>query len=381
MKKLSIVYHYFAHYREPVLRELCQRLSANYEIELLADERAEIPALKTIRLEDFCKGLCGFKRLKNVWFGAWLWQVGLLSSVFRNKSDVIIFLGQFNFLSTWPSVLLARLMGKQTFFWSHGVYGNEGMLKRFIRVTFYRLAHGMLLYGHYSKGLLVQCGMAADRMHVIYNSLNYREQRELRELKSESLVSDIRSKLFGQSQSTTPYLIFVGRLTSIKRLDLLVQAVARLKELGRCVNCLIVGEGPEEARLHDLVRAENLGGHLLFYGPCHQEQELSELIYAADICVAPGNVGLTAMHALVYGTPVVTHADRSWQMPEFEAIVSNVNGDFFERDNPDDLVKKIIKLLRLNLQDRAAMRERCYKIIDEKYNPENQARAIQSVIG
>ena len=102
------------------------------------------------------------------------------------------FFRQFNFVSTWPAVLLARLMGKATYFWSHGVYGNEGAVKRSIRVAFYRLASGMLLYGAYSRDLLIEYGMRADRMHVIYNSLDYSKQRQLRDLKSEASVAEVR---------------------------------------------------------------------------------------------------------------------------------------------------------------------------------------------
>lgn len=381
MKKLSIVYHYFAHYREPVLRELCQSLSADYQIELLADEKAEIPALKTISLAKFCEGFCGYKKLNNTWLGPWLWQSGLLSAVLRNKADVMIFLGQFNFLTTWLAVIMARLMGKKTYFWSHGVYGNEGPLKRFIRVSFYRLADGMLLYGNYSRDLLVSYGMRPERLHVIYNSLDYRQQKKLRESKLEGCVLDVRSKLFGADSSDRPYLLFIGRLTVLKRLDLLLQAVSRLKARGCLANCLVVGEGPEEESLRRLVKAEGIEGQVNFYGACHDEEELSDLIYSADVCVAPGNVGLTAMHALVYGTPVITHGDQCWQMPEYEAVVPGVSGDFFERDNLEDLVERTEVLLERNLNNRVLMRAECYRIIDEKYNPKNQARVIGRVIG
>ncbi|MDB2310610.1 glycosyltransferase family 4 protein [Opitutales bacterium] len=381
MKKLAIVYHYFAHYREPVLRELCERLSADYEIELLADEQAEIPALKTVALAEFCEGLCGFQKLKNIWLGPWLWQSGLLSSVIRNKADVIIFLGQFNFLSTWLAVLLARLMGKKTYFWSHGVYGNEGALKRFIRVTFYRLADGMLLYGNYSKNLLIKYGMDAERLEVIYNSLDYRQQKQLRDLKSEECVAEVRSRLFGEANSDRPYLLFIGRLTAVKRLDLLIRTVAELKKKGCEVNCLIVGEGPEKVGLRALAKSEMVSEQICFHGGCHKEEVLSDLIYAAEVCVAPGNVGLSAMHSLVYGTPVITHGEKCWQMPEFEAIVPGLNGDFFERNNLEDLVERTEVLLNRSAVDRALIRVKCYNTIDEKYNPSNQADVISRVIG
>jgi glycosyltransferase involved in cell wall biosynthesis len=271
-------------------------------------------------------------------------------------------------------------MGKKTLFWSHGVYGNESGLKRLIRVTFYRMADGMLLYGDYSKKLLIDLGMDPRSLEVIYNSLDYSKQKELRDLKSESCVTEVKARLFGSGDLMQPYLIFVGRLTSVKRLDLLLKAVAKLKQRGRAVNCLIVGEGPEAEMLYHLTESLGIVEQVNFYGASHDEEELSELIYSADLCVAPGNVGLTAMHALVYGTPVLTHGDKCWQMPEFEAIIAGVNGNFFERDDLDDLVDKADALLKTCADDRSMMRTACYKIIDEKYNPSYQSQVIRQMI-
>lgn len=378
MKKLTIVYHYFAHYREPVLRELCQHLSAGFQVELMADEKADLPALKTIPMSEFTPGLCEFRRLKNLWLGPWLWQIGLLSGIIKGKSDVIIFLGQFNFLSTWIAVIMARLMGKETYFWSHGVYGNEGTLKRLIRVSFYKLADGMLLYGNHSRDLLINYGMCADRLHVIYNSLDYKLQKSLREQKQESMVSEVRRELFG---SNTPYIIFIGRLTAVKRLDLLLSALPEMNHNSeRNVRCLIVGDGPDRQALELQVKTDGLEGIVQFYGACHDEETLSDLIYAADVCVAPGNVGLTAMHSLVYGTPVITHDEKSWQMPEFEAIVPGVSGDFFIRGNVEDLSLKICEWLEFTSAARDAVRAACCEVIDQKYNPEYQAKVIVSLI-
>ena len=44
--------------------------------------------------------------------------------------------------------------------------------------------------------------------------------------------------------------------------------------------------------------------------------------------VSPGNVGLTAIHSLSYGTPVLTHNNFNNQMPEVESIQPGFNGYF-----------------------------------------------------
>jgi glycosyltransferase involved in cell wall biosynthesis len=53
-------------------------------------------------------------------------------------------------------------------------------------------------------------------------------------------------------------VVAVGRLVNQKDLDLLIHAVARLTERGRQLRLLILGEGPDRARLEDLVRTLGL---------------------------------------------------------------------------------------------------------------------------
>ena len=61
---------------------------------------------------------------------------------------------------------------------------------------------------------------------------------------------------------------------------------------------------------------EKLAQPLLKKGLCHFQgavfdESNSELIYHSDLCVSPGNVGLTAIHSLTYGVPVATHTVTS----------------------------------------------------------------------
>src|SRR5690606_17770349 len=84
-----------------------------------------------------------------------------------------------------------------------------------------------------------------------------------------------------------------------------------------------------------------------FYGASYEESTNYELIASSDICIAPGEIGLTAMHSLVYGVPVISHSDGNLQMPEFEAIKPDFNGALFENGNLIDLKEKIKQTINL----------------------------------
>ena len=210
-------------------------------------------------------------------------------------------------------------------------------------------------------------------MHVIYNSLDYDEQLPIRlGIKS----SDIFKIHFRNEDKT---LVFIGRLTKVKKLDQIINAMTILKKQGFNLNLIFIGDGTERENLEKMAKECGLEDKIWFYGSCYEENKISEFLYNADICVSPGNVGLTAMHAMNSGTPVITHNDFTHQMPEFEAIEDGQTGTFFERDNIEDLARSIKGWLCSD-KDREFIRNACFKVIDGKYNPHIQVTTIKNVI-
>ena len=116
-----------------------------------------------------------------------------------------------------------------------------------------------------------------------------------------------------------------------------------------------------------------------FYGACYDEAANAELIYNADLCVAPGNVGLTAMHSMVFGCPVLTHNDFPLQMPEFEAICENETGSFFKRNDIESLADAISDWFGYNGSRRETIRRNCFKEIDTQWTPNHQMNILKSV--
>jgi glycosyltransferase involved in cell wall biosynthesis len=318
--------------------------------------------------------LVNFKNELNniIVFAPIYWQKGAVSLFFK-KYDRYIILGEYYCLSTWVILLLAKLSNKQIYLWTHGWYGNESMVKRIIKKIFFGLSNGVFLYGNYAKELMLKEGFKDSKLHVIYNSLDYDQQISVRK---KLVKSSVFKNYFNNSNQV---LIFVGRLTKIKRLDLLLDAHKLILTNNQNVNLVFVGNGDEKVKLE--LKAKKLGilEYVWFYGATYDEEEIGELIYNADICVSPGNVGLTAMHSLVYGTPVITHSEFKNQMPEFESVKEGVSGSFFEKDNMNSLAEKIQNWTQIH-SDREKTRLACFEIIDRYYNPQFQLKEIRENI-
>lgn len=300
------------------------------------------------------------------------WQCGKLRLLFRREYKTFFMLAESRCVTDYIFYFLARYFfpKKKVNVWTHGWYGKESPIEAKLKLWMFRHVDSIFVYGGYAKKLLIEHGIPEDKLFVIHNSLDYDLQCQLR---NALTASPIYRNHFGNDY---PTLVFIGRLTQVKRLDLLIDAVALLKSRGERYNVVFVGSGEMHRQLEQEVEGRQLKENVWFYGACYDEQANAELIYNADLCVAPGNVGLTAMHTMVFGCPVVTHNDFKWQMPEFEAIHPGLTGDFFERGNVESLADTISRWFASKRNKREAVRQACYKEIDTSWTPYYQIEVI-----
>jgi glycosyltransferase involved in cell wall biosynthesis len=312
--------------------------------------------------------LHGFKRyFRNVFISntPFIWQTGVFNLIFK-KYEFYILTGEIAIISNWFILFFAKLLNKKVLLWSHGLYGNESKLMYFFAKLFYGLSYKVLLYGNYSKNILESIGVNAEKLEVIYNSVNYFETKEkLRDAFSSNIYID-------QFKNHNPVIIFIGRLQKDKKIELLIDALELLKMSDINYNLVLIGENLD----YDF---QEINLNIWEFGPCFDEETICNLFYNSDLCVSPGNVGLTAIHALSYGTPVITHDNPKNQMPEFESIIEGFSGSFFHENSSADLALKIKNWINLN-KDRNVVRANCFSVIDNKYNPQNQLQILKGIL-
>ena len=313
-----------------------------------------------------------FKKIKNFYFfGRIIWQSRIIRECFLASFNQAIFLGDMNILSTWIGLLICKLRNKKTILWTHGFYGNEGYIKRYLRILFYSIGNKYLVYEQRGKKLMVNAGFDESKIFVIYNSLDYDLQKDyFKNYQKKNIKRELT--FFVNKKLKT--IIFLGRLTSVKKIDLLIKSLKKLNSKIIKFNLLIIGDGPEKSALKKISKKGLKKGWIYFYGKTYEESELSKLIYSSDLMVSPGNTGLNAVHALSYGTPVGTHNNFNKQMPEAAVIEDQITGFFFDENDSNNLSFKIKQWFsKYNNKRTKAQRRR---IIDEKYNPEYQFKII-----
>jgi glycosyltransferase involved in cell wall biosynthesis len=120
---------------------------------------------------------------------------------------------------------------------------------------------------------------------------------------------------------------FVGRLVPWKRVDRIVEAVARAA--GRQhVKVLVVGSGPEEQRLRSLVETRGLRDRIGFLGT---RDDVDEILARTDVLVQPSTAepfGLAIIEACGRGVLPIAFADGGGALevvPPDGIVVSSVD--------------------------------------------------------
>ena len=137
-------------------------------------------------------------------------------------------------------------------------------------------------------------------------------------------------------------VIYAGKLTQMKAVDVLLQAVRLYEDRLPETLTLIVGDGEEREELEHLAEDLRLQS-VRFLGNVDQ-QSLRRLYNASDISVVPSRreaFGLVALEAMACGIPVV--ATNSGGLPDF---VNDEVGVLVKPEDPQDLAEGIMNALR-----------------------------------
>lgn len=377
MKKCGLFTNIAPLYTRPLWIEL----SSSGEVEYtFYSSRNGFSGIKTIDIKEsdlFPSGIFKWRFLRNVYAGNLLvFQFGVILKFLFSKYDAFVLSGEMHILSNWIAGIICKIRRKPLLIWGHGIYGDESSLKKILRLWFYKLADYQLLYGERARKLMIGAGFDPGRLVTVFNSLDYKYHSHLYERTDRDDLRHLKNELFPNCFDK-PVIVFIGRLTKEKKLSYLLEAVHLSKSKGNSYNCLIIGNGPEMNSLKRQSDVLGMADNVCFYGPCYDEEVNARFLILAECCVSPGNVGLTAIHAMSFGTPVITHDNMANQGPEAEAIRPDETGFFFEENNPVSLSETIDKLIT---KGKAGMEAKCREEVYDKWNPAKQASSFNHVV-
>ncbi|OPY52222.1 MAG: UDP-D-galactose:(glucosyl)lipopolysaccharide-1,6-D-galactosyltransferase [Methanosaeta sp. PtaU1.Bin112] len=203
----------------------------------------------------------------------------------------------FPYLSCFSAKLLTSLRGQKLFITWHEVWGD---------------------YWQSYLGEIGRAGQAVEwsaaRLTERNIAVSARTQRDLLSLGARAIAVvpngiDWQGINRVHASSTQSDIIYVGRLVGHKNLDLLIRALAIVKEEIPDVKAVIVGDGPENEKLKSLVNEKKLAANVDFKGFLENYNEALSLMKSSRIFVAPSareGFGMAALEANACGLPVIT---------------------------------------------------------------------------
>jgi colanic acid/amylovoran biosynthesis glycosyltransferase len=174
-------------------------------------------------------------------------------------------------------------------------------------------------------------------------------------------------------------VLTVARLVPGKGLDVLVEAVARLRRRGVAVQAEIVGDGPDRDRLAGRIRELGLVERVRLVGPASQER-VRELYSGATVFCLPSfseGVPVVLMEAMATGLPVV--ATRITGIPEL--VEEGRSGFLVPPGRPDLLANSLERALRADPAERREMGAAGRARVEAEFNQAHSAERLLELLG
>ena len=164
-------------------------------------------------------------------------------------------------------------------------------------------------------------------------------------------------------------VIFTGRLIKEKNVNMLIKAIGNVKERIPDIKCIIIGDGPERAKLERLVQELDIQNNVSFKGFIKDYNDLISYMKASKVFVLPSTregFGIVVIEANACGLPVVVVNHK--MNAASDLIINNKNGiisDFFKEDIAENIISMINK--KKKMQNDCIQNSRKYdwdKIVD-----------------
>lgn len=136
-------------------------------------------------------------------------------------------------------------------------------------------------------------------------------------------------------------LVLVGRLVPIKRIDVFLDAVAKVAAARPETTALVVGDGPLREPLEAQARALGLEGRVRFLGVRSDVEAVLREVRVFVLTSDSEGVALSVMEAMASGLPAVVSAVGDLG----DVVEEGVNGHLVERRDADAFARHLLALL------------------------------------
>jgi glycosyltransferase involved in cell wall biosynthesis len=275
------------------------------------------------------------------------------------KYDIVILEGVTNIIN---NIFIYKILKKKNVpyvWWGAGRRIGAGMtpvrklVQPFVKKVMTN-ASACIAYSSIAKQYMMSVGVPEQKIFICQNTLNVSHYDEVIKTINVNRINQIREK---HNLTNEKIILYVGALQKRKRVEDLIDAVAKLKNINYML--LIVGGGEHRQELEKYCNKLGLQ-NVKFLGEI--VDGVIEYFILCDVFVLPSEGGLALNQAMICSKPVIaSSADGT----ERDLIEQGINGYIFEEGNKEQL-KYYLQLILEEKNNNLGRRSR--EIIDQKVN-------------
>lgn len=310
--------------------------------------------------------------------GSMWWDGAYMAKLNRGAFDAVSLSWNTRQLALVPSILKAKRNGIGVVLWGHGYSKNEGPIRSWLRRKVAAMADAVVTYTPSVAKRYVEEGMPAEKVYCALNSLDQTEIQPAREMWAndpDRLEAWKKENNIGEG----PMVLFVSRLFEPNRTDLLIEAAAKLRDRFPGIIVAIIGKGPDHDRLVAAAEKFNIADRVRFLGAIYGEEQLAPWFLCSKAFCYPRNIGLSILHAMGYGLPVVTCDHIPSHNPEIDALKDGINGLFYRDGDIDHLAEQLARLFSDDAYQKK-LSEAALRTATEEFTIERMADGMENAL-
>ena len=229
----------------------------------------------------------------------------------------------------------------------HGRTGNGSPIVKNLERIAGKIADTIVTVSYAMRDELISLGHEEKKIEVVPNGVDEKKYDPNNEKFSNQKVQEFRERI---GVKDDPMIFFVGRLTSVKGVDTLVQAMPIILRDVPNAKLVILGKGEQEDMIKHMITNLNIRNNVITHFDFVNEEERLLHYAACDVAVFPSKYepfGLVCTEAMSMGKPVVVGARGTSGFRE--QIVPNGPdrcGSHANPYDPHDIAKFTIEFLK-----------------------------------
>ena len=267
--------------------------------------------------------------------------------------------------------------------YTHGMldpYFNKDKLKYFKKLPFWFLIERNVI--SMAAGVLFTCEeelLLAENTFPFYRSSPHIASLGIAEIKDEPCyLKNIFYKKFPDLK-TKSFALFLSRIDPKKGIDMLIEALGRMKNIPDDFYLVIVGPGSEQLKCTLIEMSAKFGVKgLIVWAGMLQGAEKWGAFHAAEVFILPShqeNFGIVVAEALSTSTPVlITDKVNIWREIEAE------DAGLVEKDSVAGVAKLLTKWLNYSTEDKKEFGVKAKKCYQNNFSLDAAIESFQTVL-